>query len=173
MSQSSLSPTFAVRRLSASDAPGFRDLRLEALRSHPESFGASWEEETAQPLAWFTDRLDRSTVFGGGPAGASTLSGIVGFYTMDSPKLRHKGVLWGMYVRPQARGTGLAPMLVTQVLAHARHIVEEVRLTVVATNTAAVRLYKRAGFTPYGLEPRALKVGHDYHDEVLMAWSRL
>lgn len=51
--------------------------------------------------------------------------------------------------------------------------VEEVRLTVVATNTAAVRQYTRAGFNQYGLERRALKIGDDYHDEVLMALSPL
>jgi ribosomal protein S18 acetylase RimI-like enzyme len=173
MSEHSRKAPFAVRRLSASDAIGFRDLRLDGLRAHPEAFGASWEDEAAQPLAWFADRLDRSTVFGGGPAGTSELSGIVGFYTLDNAKQRHKGVLWGMFVRPQARGTGLAPSLVAHVIEHARQVVEEVRLTVVATNTAAVRLYERAGFKPYGLEPRSLKVGNDYHDEVLMALSRL
>ena len=52
-------------------------------------------------------------------------------------------------------------------------IVEEVRLTIVATNTAAIRLYERAGFEQYGLERRALKIGDDYHDEVLMALSQL
>jgi len=87
----------------------------------------------------------------------------------DAPKLRHKGVLWGMYVRPAARGTGLAPALVARVLDHARGVVEEVRLTVAASNAAAVRLYEAAGFVPYGLERRALRVGNAYHDEVLMA----
>lgn len=51
--------------------------------------------------------------------------------------------------------------------------VEEVRLTVVATNKAAVRLYERAGFEQYGLERQALKIDHDYYDEVLMAWTPL
>jgi RimJ/RimL family protein N-acetyltransferase len=42
-------------------------------------------------------------------------------------------------------------------------------LTVVASNVAARRLYSAAGFEEYGLERRALKVGSEYYDEVLMA----
>jgi RimJ/RimL family protein N-acetyltransferase len=83
-------------------------------------------------------------------------------------KQRHKGMLWGMYVRAQARGTGLAAALVQQVAAHARPLVEQVCLTVVASNAAARRLYGAAGFEEYGLEQRALKVGTEYYDEVLM-----
>jgi RimJ/RimL family protein N-acetyltransferase len=162
---------FKVRRLSAADAVSYRDLRLGGLRAHPEAFGASWEEESDQPLAWFADRLDRNVIFGGERAGAPGLRGIVGFYVPTGAKQMHKGVLYGMFVQPDDRGTGLPPALVARVLEHALQTVEEVRLTVVATNTAAVRLYKRAGFEQYGLERRALKICAGYHDEILMGLS--
>ena len=173
MSEDSRKVPFEVRRLSAPDAVSYRALRLDGLRAHPEAFGASWEEEAAQPLAWFADRLSRNAIFGGGPAGTSDLRGVVGFYVLDSAKQRHKGVLWGMFVQPEARRTGLGRSLLARVLEHAMQAVEEVRLTVVATNKAAVRLYERAGFEQYGLERRALKIDHDYYDEVLMALSPL
>ena len=173
MSEDASKLPFAVRRLSSSDAVSYRDLRLDGLREHPEAFGASWEEEGAQPLAWFADRLDRNVIFGGGPANISALRGIVGFSVVGGSKQRHKGILWGMFVRPEARGTGVGPSLVAHVLEHAARTVEEIRLTVVATNVAALRLYERAGFEKYGLERRALKIGEDYHDEVLMALSLL
>lgn len=51
---------------------------------------------------------------------------------------------------------------------HAAQVVEEINLAVVASNIAAIRLFTRAGFKQYGLERRALKVGADYHDELLM-----
>ena len=160
---------FEVRRLSPSDAAAYRDLRLAGLEAHPEAFGASWEEEAAHSLAWFEDRLDRNVIFGGGRAAA--LTGAVGFHVPDGVKQRHKGMLWGMFIKLEARGTGLGSSLVTRVLEHARQTVEEVRLTVVATNAAAIRLYERSGFERYGVEKRALKIGNDYHDEVLMALS--
>jgi RimJ/RimL family protein N-acetyltransferase len=160
---------FTFRRLAGSDAAHYRELRLEGLRSHPEAFGASWEDEASQPLAWFAERLERNAVFGAESHIAPALAGTVGFLVPEAAKLKHKGLLWGMFVRPEAQGAGLGAALIARVLEHAAQVVEEVRLTVVASNTAAVRLYARAGFVQYGLERRALKVGGQYHDELLMA----
>lgn len=159
---------FTVRRLGTPDAAAYRALRLEALAAHPEAFGASWDAETGEPPAWFAERLARNAVFGGHAEG-SGLAGVVALAVSEAPKLRHKGALWGMYVRPEARGAGLASVLLARVLDHARGVVEEVRLTVTASNAAAVRLYEPAGFVAYGREPRALRVGDAYHDAVLMA----
>jgi RimJ/RimL family protein N-acetyltransferase len=55
------------------------------------------------------------------------------------------------------------------VVEHASTLVEEVCLGVVTANVAACRLYSAAGFKEYGLERRALKVGSDYYDQMLMA----
>ena len=43
------------------------------------------------------------------------------------------------------------------------------QLTVEAGNARAQRLYRRMGFTTYGVERRSLKIGEDFHDEELMA----
>jgi RimJ/RimL family protein N-acetyltransferase len=164
-----MTPTFTLRRLGAPDAAAHRDLRLLGLRGHPEAFGASFEDEAGRPLGWFAERLDADAVWGGWRDGDPDLAGVAGLRVSGAAKARHKGVLWGMFVRPEARGSGLAAALAGRVLEHARGVVEEVRLTVVASNAAALRLYARLGFRPYGVEPRALKVGGEYHDEVLMA----
>jgi RimJ/RimL family protein N-acetyltransferase len=163
-----LQERFKVRRLGTLDAASYRELRLEGLKNNPEAFGASWEDESVRPDPWWTERLEANAVFGGWIDG-SPLLGVAGFRMHAAAKLRHKGILWGMYVRPAARGTGLAAALVQRVIEHAEPLVEEIRLTVVASNAVGHRLYSRAGFEQYGLERRALKVGDDYHDEVLMA----
>jgi RimJ/RimL family protein N-acetyltransferase len=157
-----------VRRLETHDVASYRELRLEGLQSHPEAFSSSSEDESAKPAPWWAERLETSPVFGGW-IDDSPLLGVAGFHVNGSAKLRHKGVLWGMYVRPDARGTGLAARLVQRVIEHGQSVVEEICLTVVASNTAAHRLYRAAGFEQYGLERRALKVGDAYHDEMLMA----
>lgn len=159
---------FKVRRLDAPDAAVYRDLRLEGLKNHPEAFGSSWEDESDKSDAWWVGLLETSTVFGGW-IDNSPLLGVAGFQAHTKAKLRHKGELWGMYVRPTARGTGLAACLVQRVIEHARSQVEEICLAVVASNIAGRRLYSAAGFEPYGIERRALKVGEEYFDEVLMS----
>ena len=45
---------------------------------------------------------------------------------------------------------------------------EQLQLSVQADNAHAMRLYERAGFTAWGREPRALRVGCAYHDKVHM-----
>ena len=162
--------TLKIRRLEADDIEGYRELRLEALKGHPEVFSSSWEHEARKPMSWWVERLETNTIFGGW-VDRSPLVGVAGLRVPDAVKLRHKGVLWGMYVRPEARGTGLAAALVQRVIEQARTLVEEICLTVVASNAAACRLYNAAGFEEYGLERRALKVGSEYYDEVLMALS--
>lgn len=167
MHQGSPTPPLTLRRLTAADAADFRALRLEGLRSQPEAFGASWDEEASRPLPWFAERLERNVVIGGWRDGLMLL-GTAGLHVPDAVKTRHKGVLWGMFVRPEARGTGLAAALVACLLEQAATIVEAVQLSVAATNTAAVRLYARAGFREYGVERRALKIGDRYCDGLLM-----
>jgi RimJ/RimL family protein N-acetyltransferase len=160
--------SFKVRRLDTYDVASYRELRLEGLKAHPEAFGSTWEYEADKPASWWAERLETNTVFGGWVDG-SPLVGVAGFRVQEAVKLRHKGVLWGMYVRSQARGTGLAVALVQRIVEHAQPLVEEICLRVVASNAAACRLYSMAGFREYGLERRALKVGSEYYDDVLMA----
>src|SRR3954465_6256625 len=104
MSQPPMPEPCTIRRLGSSDAAAYRELRLEGLSLHPEAFGASWDDEAGKPLSWFVDRLESNAVFGGWRDGAA-LAGVAGLLVPSAAKLRHKGVLWGMFVRPDARGT--------------------------------------------------------------------
>jgi ribosomal protein S18 acetylase RimI-like enzyme len=70
-----------------------------------------------------------------------------------------------MYVREDARGTGLAEAMVEAVMEHARGRVEQILLSVITDNERARHFYRKMGFEPYGLERRALKIGDRYYDE--------
>jgi ribosomal protein S18 acetylase RimI-like enzyme len=156
-----------VRLLTPDDGPLFRDIRLEGLRRDPDAFSSTFEEESAKKLAFFAERLAAASVFGA--FRGTELLGVAGFYVQPGPKHGHKGTLWGMYVRPQARGAGIAGKLVEAVIEHARLHVELIQLTVICENIAARRLYERFGFEEYGLEKRAAKYRGRYHDDILMA----
>jgi ribosomal protein S18 acetylase RimI-like enzyme len=155
-----------IRRLEIVDSALYRDIRLEALKQNPEAFGSTFEMESEKPPSWFETAVSRTDIFGAFLEG--TLAGMAGFVTQESSKRAHKGVLWGMYVHPAARNSGLGRRLVESVLIHARERVEAIQLTVVSENEAARRLYRTLGFIEYGLEKRALKQNGRYYDEVLM-----
>ena len=156
-----------IRRLGPGDADLYRTVRMEALERCPEAFASTLEIEAARPPEAFAERLSASAVFvafdGGEPLG------MAGFYRHDTPKMAHKGVLWGMYVRPEARGRKIARRLVEAVIAHAAGEVEILQLAVTTSNAAARALYAGLGFVEYGVERHSLKVGDRYWDDVLMA----
>jgi ribosomal protein S18 acetylase RimI-like enzyme len=163
-----------IRRLARddpADAALYRDIRLEALRANPEAFGSTFETENAQTLDWFIDRLGTSTVLG--VFRDMKLVAIAGFGIQQGQKFAHKGSLWGMYVRPDSRRTGIGRQLVEAVIDLARQRVELIQLTVVRDNEQARRLYASLGFVDYGLEKNALKQDGRYYDEVLMAKTLL
>lgn len=119
-----------LRRLTADDAETYRAIRLEGLQSQPDAFGSSWAEEQEKPLAAFAARLEGNAVWGGWLDGHADLAGVAGLMVPTSAKLRHIGTLWGMFVRPAARGQGLGAALVQTVIDEAATRVEELRLTV-------------------------------------------
>ena len=160
-----------VRRLLPVDAALYRDIRLEALKLSPEAFGSTFEAEHAEAPTWFADRLESSAVFGA--FNDTHLIGIAGFFIRQGRKEAHKGVLWGMYVRPGARKGGVGKELAEAVIDHASQCVELLQLTVVSGNKPARRLYDSLGFIKYGVEKNSLKQDGRYWDEVLMAKSLL
>jgi ribosomal protein S18 acetylase RimI-like enzyme len=156
-----------TRRLTQADGALFRDLRLEALQRSPEGFASSYEAEKDRDAAWFAGRLKEAAVFVA--IGDDRPLGMAGFKAHDTPKMAHKGMLWGMYVAPEARGLGVGRKLVQAVLEHAQGKVEQVQLAVTAENPAARALYEAMGFEVYATEPRSLKEGDRYWDDLLMA----
>jgi RimJ/RimL family protein N-acetyltransferase len=159
--------TVKIRLLTPADAAVYRPVRLEALAAHPEAFSSTFAREQDMPLAWFEERLTTSDVFGAFIA--EELVGVAGFRRQDGAKTEHKALLWGMYVRPNARKFAAARRLVDAVVAHAAERVEQLQLAVVSENAAAIRLYTAAGFVEYGREVKALKQDGRYLDEILMA----
>jgi RimJ/RimL family protein N-acetyltransferase len=160
-----------IRRLEPSDVDTFRAVRLDALRLHPEAFGAAYEDEAALDRGQFVERLATPGLvrFGAFDEHGSMV-GLIGLVIRSGAKQRHKAFLFSMYVDAAHRGTGLAQQLVEAVIAAAREAGAIVlQLTVAAGNAPAQRLYRRMGFTTYGIERRSLKVGDRFHDEELMA----
>ncbi|MBA2244292.1 MAG: GNAT family N-acetyltransferase [Gemmatimonadetes bacterium] len=162
--------TVQIRTLDSEDAPLYHELRLRALREHPEAFATSYEEARARSMADVAGRLapgpEQVTL------GAFDHDGLVGMATLVRPtkaKLRHRATLAAMYVAPEARERSLGRALLERILAVAVEWgVSDVVLAVTVGNHAARKLYASAGFVTYGVEPRSLCVGGHFYDVELM-----
>ena len=160
-----------VRRLLPADAAAYQRVRLQGLRECPSAFASSHEEEAATPIAVLEERLaekdDRMLC---GAFSADDLVGVVGIRREPMRKLAHKAILWGMYVAPPARQTGVGRQLVAAALAFAAETlgVRQVNLGVNDKNLAAIALYRRLGFEPFGLERGFLCIDGELHDELHM-----
>ena len=155
-----------IRRLTTDDAAAYRALRLHALETDPHAFGSLHEIEATWPLDRFRDRLATSHIYAEFHEGAPIA--IAAFRQQAGRRESHKAHIWGVYVSPSHRGQGVATRLLRTLTAAARPLVEQLTLTAVHDNPAALALYERLGFFQYGLEPRALKAGDTYQDEALL-----
>lgn len=157
----------AVRCFRPDEAGSVMALRVEGLAAHPDAFGSSLAEESGGPPPWLAAHLDGGRIYGAWDGAA--LAGMAGLWTEGAEKRRHRGGLWGVYVRAPWRRRGVGRALVRHVLDRAAAAgLEQLHLGVGADNLAARALYASLGFEPYGTEPRALKIGDAYVDEVLM-----
>jgi ribosomal protein S18 acetylase RimI-like enzyme len=156
-----------IRKLLPQDAEEYKKLRLEALQNKPEAFASSYEEECGNPADFYAKRFASviSAEFGAFEKG--TMAGTAALIKETKLKLKHRAIIAAVYVKPEYRGRGAARKLIEASLAEASgdHNIEQVTLSVESGNEPAKSLYASFGFTVYGVEKRALKIGVNYYDE--------
>jgi ribosomal protein S18 acetylase RimI-like enzyme len=164
-----------IRLLTVHDAETWWQLRLVALSNDPASFADSAEEHLTTAIESVRERLAASDSLHNFVIGVfedKKLTATAGFYRYVHLKERHKGHIWGVYVRPESRGKGVARALMQEIIGRARSIegLEQI-LLVASAHLPAKKLYEALGFETYGIEPRSLKIGTEYVDDVLMVLS--
>lgn len=157
-----------IRRLTPADATVFQALRLRGLAEDAAAFASSFEEECERSIEAIEAQLAAKpdgAIFGA--FDGDTLLGVVGLQREGLRKLAHKGVVWGMYVAPEGRGAGTGRRLLAAALAHAWTPLQlaQVNLSALASNEAALRLYRSMGFEVFGTERGSLRIGEHAHDE--------
>lgn len=162
-----------IRTLEPTEAELFHSFRLRGLKESPEAFGSTYAEESGMSPEEVRRRLphtDENFVLGAFSE-EGRLRGVAGFYRDTHLKLRHKGVIWGMYVAPEARGGGVGRALLSAVIARGQSLpgLERIILDVVTVNAAARGLYLSQGFQLYALEREAMKQDGKYYDLEHMA----
>lgn len=137
----------SVRRGGVADVELLRAIRLEALADTPEAYGLTYAETAEWTDDQWLEVAGRWTFFL-----AEDGSGVVGMATGGDHDA-HPGTSWlyGMYVAPRARGTGVAEELVDAVSAWARSRgADALYLHVTDLVPRAQAFYRRAGFAPTG-----------------------
>ncbi len=176
---------FHIRPLTNIDLPAYKALRDEALLRAPEAFTSDYESGKDRPAGMYASRMGATDsghfalgAFAGLPGSLASspeqnpaqLLGSIALEREDRIKKRHIAHVVGMMVSSDAQGQGVATQLVAHCIGCAltRAHLEQLVLTVTASNAHAVRLYERAGFVPYGLLPRAIKIGDMYYEKLHM-----
>jgi ribosomal protein S18 acetylase RimI-like enzyme len=158
-----------IRLFTEQDAQALWDLRMLALETDPWSFVDSPEELRAISVEEFAMRLrfDHAENFIVGAFEQHTAVGMVGCYQEVPLKRRHKAWIWGVFVKPAARGRGIAKSLMQAAIDRAKAIdgLDMVMLTVAVDQPAPRSLYESLGFRSIGVEPKGIKIGNQHHDE--------
>lgn len=161
-----------IRRLTPADASAFQELRLVGLHEEPSAFGSSYEEEKDFAASIIEGRLAAESTDQGafGAFEQDVLIGIGALERERMNKLSHKGLIWGIYVKPEYRGRGIARALLVEILSLAGSVPElkQVNLSVNASNKGAIHLYVSFGFMQFGREPGSLLIDGVLHDEIQM-----
>lgn len=161
-----------LRPAHEADAQAYRQLRLEALRNHPEAFSSDFTANEQKPMTHWEERLrslgtENMILFA---LSADRLIGMCGVYRGNSPKTRHSATIVSVYVQLEWRGLQIAEGLINKCIEWARaQEIKILKLAVVTTNSAAIRCYTRCGFKVYGIEPQAILCNGSAYEELMMA----
>lgn len=137
-----------VEVATAQDWERQKAIRLEGLLDAPDAFGSTHAREVDRdPAEWQRGLRDAWIVHALDARMPPTAVGVAGLAQLTGPERTGEFLLWGMYVQPGARGSGVAGRLVQAVLAEARaRGAARVVLDVTSNNLGAIRLYEKCGF---------------------------
>jgi ribosomal protein S18 acetylase RimI-like enzyme len=161
-----------IRKLQPHESAIYREVRLSCLKNAPEYFGSTYAEEVLNPKFVFETFIENDSPdhFMFGAFDDEKLIGITGFNRMARQRAMHRGEVVQVYVDSNYRGQNIGEKLIRRALEYAFTLdgIEQVQLSVIANNKAAIELYEKVGFKSFGVQPRYFKVGDIYMDQQFM-----
>lgn len=161
-----------IRKLQPHETSIYRQIRLECLKTSPDNFGSTYEEEVLNPKLRFEIYIENNSpdhvMFGA--FDDDKLIGITGFNRMDRQRAMHRGEVVQVYVNSNYRGQNVGEKLLRSVIEHGFSLdgIEQIQLSVIAGNQTAIRLYEKIGFKTFGKQQNYFKVRDGYLDQQFM-----
>jgi len=124
-------------------------LRIEALKTNPDSFGEKFEDAATRTLVdwrfWFSQRHNTVNQIFVALKKAQYV-GMCGLY-FDEKKLL-KPYIWGLYIKPSERNMGLGRKLISEIVDSLKATPSTtLTLRVEKENNKALSFYQRVGFS--------------------------
>jgi ribosomal protein S18 acetylase RimI-like enzyme len=163
----------SVRALTEEDWQDYRSVRLAALRESPEAFVATVEEEEAFDESRWRERMNRSERMVAEIDGKAVGVVSIGRAREEGADAEHVGELFGLWVAPQFRGSGVATKLVEAGANQARrHGSTHLIYWVGTENGRAVAFASGMGFRPTDYRrPMGVHSEADGEEEIAMVLS--
>lgn len=134
----------------------YKNFFLQGLREHQDCFRTSPADEM---WAYFPTEGTAESFTLAAISEQEELMGVVSLERETAGKMRHKALLYRMYVSARFAGSGIGKALIRATLEQARQLpnLEQIYLTVMASNFKAKNLYQSFGFELFSHEKNAIK----------------
>ncbi len=156
----------AIKRLSEDRWREYRDLRLEALKTEPQAYGSSYEEERDRPESEWRRRI-KNALFA---LADDKPVGMIVFVQESLLKTKHVTNIYAVYVTKERRGCGVGKQLMEAVLTQIKkhRDVKKIKIAVNPVQKAAAKLYQSCGFNIVGKLEKELYIEGKFYDEIVM-----
>lgn len=159
-----------ARLLTPADTDQFVELRRFMLRESPWAFAAAPDADRGSDPAQVLAAMQSPDFAHAGAIDGDRLVSVAVLHREATPKRRHIAWIVSVYTHPDARGRGHSRAVLELLLDAARRWdgLATVQLSASDRSPAAIALYQSLGFTTWGVEPDAQRLGDQSSAEVHM-----
>lgn len=167
-----------IRQLTGSDAQIYRDLRLKALTTDPDSYISTFEKESKKSLSDFSWEL-RSSLKPSieGYYGVFDKGELLAYLQISKTgltKQEHIIFLYNLYVDSNYRRQKIGSLLVNYIIEQIKEKdkqIEQILLAYNGKNISAGKLYQSLGFKKFAIQKNTIKYKNQYDDTIEMVYQ--
>lgn len=156
-----------LRLLEKADMPEFRELRLMGLKEHPKVYMHIHDEEANRPDAYWESMINHNKIVGT----FDDNDVLMAFAIMSSYggiKQRHKCMLWGAYVKPEARNQAVGKNMRLHLFEEAKKLgMTHCISSIVAGNPASLAMHEGVGYEVMYTEEKGIKHRDDSYSDII------